>query len=131
MRTLLERYGWPKGPVNAIELWNEPWEGISISGWGADMPRYRELYTRMAQGVEEARKNAGVQVLVGGRVLVDEHRRQAVFRRPRRAVSQMARLHQHSLPADVPRAGADQTFRRAQEPQRADARVGHRKLDGQ
>jgi hypothetical protein len=66
VRVLLERYGWPKGPVNAIELWNEPWEGISISGWGADMPRYRELYTRMAQGTEEARKNAGVQVLVGG-----------------------------------------------------------------
>lgn len=66
VRLLLERYGWPKGPVNAIELWNEPWEGISISGWGADMPRYRDLYTRMAQGTEAARKNAGVQVLVGG-----------------------------------------------------------------
>ncbi len=66
VRQLLERYGWPKGPVNAIELWNEPWEGISISGWGADMPRYRELYTRMAQGTEAARKNAGVQVLIGG-----------------------------------------------------------------
>ena len=31
------KYGWPNGPVNAMELWNEPWEGISISGWGADM----------------------------------------------------------------------------------------------
>jgi hypothetical protein len=59
-------YGWPKGPVNAIELWNEPWEGISISGWGADCLRYRDLYTRMAQGIEEARKESNVEVLIGG-----------------------------------------------------------------
>ncbi|MGC8668720.1 MAG: hypothetical protein ACP5VE_11455 [Chthonomonadales bacterium] len=59
-------YGWPKGPVNAMELWNEPWEGISISGWGADMIRYRDLYTRMALGIEEARRTAGVRVLIGG-----------------------------------------------------------------
>ncbi len=59
-------FGWPKGPVNAVELWNEPWEGISISGWGADMLRFRELYTRMAQGVEDARRAAGVAVLIGG-----------------------------------------------------------------
>ena len=65
VRAYCERFGWPKGPVNAVELWNEPWEGISISGWGADMPRYREMYTAMAHGVEEARKN-GVQVLMGG-----------------------------------------------------------------
>ena len=60
------RYGWPKGPVNAMELWNEPWEGISISGWGADLPRYREMYTAMAQGVEDARRDAGCKVLIGG-----------------------------------------------------------------
>ncbi len=65
VKTYCERYGWPKGPVNAVELWNEPWEGMSISGWGADMPRYREMYTHMAQGVEEARKE-GAQVLIGG-----------------------------------------------------------------
>jgi hypothetical protein len=59
-------FGWPKGPVNAVELWNEPWEGISISGWGADLPRYREIYTKMALGVEDARRKAGVQVLLGG-----------------------------------------------------------------
>jgi hypothetical protein len=59
-------HGWPKGPVNAIELWNEPWEGISISGWGADCLRYRDLYTRMAQGIEEARKESNVEVLIGG-----------------------------------------------------------------
>ncbi len=59
-------YGWPKGPLNAFSLWNEPWEGISISGWGADMMRYREIYTHMAMGVDQARKEDGVDVLIGG-----------------------------------------------------------------
>jgi len=59
-------FGWPKGPINAFSLWNEPWEGISISGWGADMPRYRAMYTHMYQGVAQARQNDGAQVLVGG-----------------------------------------------------------------
>ncbi|GGH06442.1 hypothetical protein GCM10011586_23270 [Silvibacterium dinghuense] len=63
---LAMRYGWPSGNLNAVELWNEPWESTSISGWGADIPRYREIYTSMAQGVEAARKKAGVQVLIGG-----------------------------------------------------------------
>ena len=58
-------FGWPRGPINAFSLWNEPWEGISISGWGADMLRYRDMYRHMARGVLEARKT-GVQVLVGG-----------------------------------------------------------------
>ncbi len=66
VRALAEKHGWPNGPINAVELWNEPWEGMSISGWGADMPRYREIYTAMAQGVEEARKSKNVQVLIGG-----------------------------------------------------------------
>jgi len=60
------QFGWPKGPVNAVELWNEPWEGISISGWGADMIRYRDMYRHMAMGVEDARREDGVQVLIGG-----------------------------------------------------------------
>jgi hypothetical protein len=60
------RYGWPQGNLNAVELWNEPWEGISISGWGADIPRYREMFTHMAEGVEAARNEAGVKVLIGG-----------------------------------------------------------------
>ena len=60
------QYGWPKGPINAFSLWNEPWEGISISGWGADMLRYREMYRRMAAGVVEARQKDGVDLLVGG-----------------------------------------------------------------
>jgi hypothetical protein len=59
-------YGWPKGPINAVELWNEPWEGSSISGWGADLPRYRELYTKMALGVLDAREKEKVKVLIGG-----------------------------------------------------------------
>lgn len=66
VRQVALRYGFPRGPVNAMELWNEPWEGISISGWGADMPRYREIYRAMAQGVMDARKEAGVRVLLGG-----------------------------------------------------------------
>jgi hypothetical protein len=60
------RFGWPKGPLNAVELWNEPWEGVSISGWGADTPRYRELYRQMGLGVMDARKDHGVKVLIGG-----------------------------------------------------------------
>ena len=66
LAALLAELGWPKGPVNAVELWNEPWEGISISGWGADCLRYREIYTAMAQAVEDARARHNVQVLIGG-----------------------------------------------------------------
>ena len=66
LKDVLIKFGWPKGPVNAVELWNEPWEGVSISGWGADIPRYRELYKVMAEAVIEARTEAGVKVLVGG-----------------------------------------------------------------
>jgi len=60
------KYGWPKGPVTAFNLWNEPWEGSSISGWQADIPRYRTIYRHMANAVLRARKDAGVEVLVGG-----------------------------------------------------------------
>lgn len=66
VKILAATFGWPRGPVNAIELWNEPWEGMSISGWGADSLRYREIFTRMAQGIEEARKENRVAVLIGG-----------------------------------------------------------------
>lgn len=59
-------HGWPKGPINCFSLWNEPWEGISISGWGADNLRYREMFTAMAEGVEAARRTAKVDVLLGG-----------------------------------------------------------------
>ncbi|MCX7014174.1 MAG: hypothetical protein NTW86_16760 [Candidatus Sumerlaeota bacterium] len=64
---VVRQFGWPHGPVNAVELWNEPWEGLSISGWQADIPRYRDLYTRMARGVEEARAaDPSLRVLIGG-----------------------------------------------------------------
>ncbi len=66
LKNVLEQYGWPKGPINAVELWNEPWEGVSISCWGADIPRFRELYQVMASAVLEARQEAGVKVLMGG-----------------------------------------------------------------
>ncbi|MEB0161049.1 hypothetical protein, partial [Pseudomonas sp. AH2 (2023)] len=62
MKAMALRYGYPRGPVNAVELWNEPWEGITISGWGADLPRYRELYKAMALGVIDARQEGNVQV---------------------------------------------------------------------
>jgi hypothetical protein len=65
-RLFAGQLGWPKGPINAFSLWNEPWEGISISGWGADMLRYREIFTAMAEGVELARHEDGADVLLGG-----------------------------------------------------------------
>lgn len=34
---VLSRYGWPKGPITAVCLYNEPWEGGGISGWMSDM----------------------------------------------------------------------------------------------
>ena len=34
---IAKKHGWPKGPITGFMLWNEPWEGLSISGWGADM----------------------------------------------------------------------------------------------
>lgn len=66
LKDVLVKHGWPKGPINAVELWNEPWEGVSISGWGADIPRYREIYKVMAEAVLEARQQAGIKVLIGG-----------------------------------------------------------------
>ncbi len=65
VKQLCIKFGWPKGPVTSVSLWNEPWEGISISGWQADMLRYREIYKAMAGGVLAARKQ-GADVLVGG-----------------------------------------------------------------
>ena len=59
-------WGWPHGPVTAMKFMNEPWNGLSISGWGADDLRYREIYTALCEAVEEARQEAGVQILLGG-----------------------------------------------------------------
>ena len=65
VKNICTNNGWPKGCVTGVHLWNEPWEGISISGWQSDMLRYREIYTAMANGVLEARKE-GADVLIGG-----------------------------------------------------------------
>ena len=65
VKNICVKNGWPNGCVNGVHLWNEPWEGTSISGWQSDMIRYREIYTAMANGVIEARKK-GVEVLIGG-----------------------------------------------------------------
>lgn len=66
VRRVVAEHGWPKGPVVGVKLYNEPWEGGGIDGYGADIVRYREAYAAMAMGVEQARKEAGVDVLVGG-----------------------------------------------------------------
>ncbi len=66
VKRLATEYGWPRGPIFAMKLWNEPWEGASIGGWAADMLRYREIFTAMCEGVEEARKEAGVKIMLGG-----------------------------------------------------------------
>ena len=41
------------GALWAIEHWNEPWEGISISGWESDMRHYCELMRRIATNVRK------------------------------------------------------------------------------
>ena len=61
-----KEFGWPHGPITGFMLWNEPWEGSSIAGWQADIPRYRDLYKRMGDAIFQARREAGVDVLVGG-----------------------------------------------------------------
>ncbi len=66
VKRLLVEFGWPKGPVTAVKIWNEPWNGGSIAGWGADDERFRELTIAMDKGVRAARGEAGVEVLQGG-----------------------------------------------------------------
>lgn len=63
---ILKKHGYPHGPITAVDLWNEPWEGSSISGWQADMTRYREIYKRTGDAVFRARREAGADVLIGG-----------------------------------------------------------------
>jgi hypothetical protein len=66
VKMFLEKYGWPRGPIIAVKFQNEPWDGISISGWGADIPRYREIYDALCQATLESRKEFGEEVLLGG-----------------------------------------------------------------
>jgi hypothetical protein len=65
-KRLVAEFGWPRGPINGIKLWNEPWEGMSISGWGADLLRYREIFRALCEATREACAEAGVEVLTGG-----------------------------------------------------------------
>ena len=62
IKRLLKEFAWPKGPIIAVDLWNEPWNGASISGWMADDLRYREIFTAMAEAVEEVRKEDKAEV---------------------------------------------------------------------
>ena len=41
------------GALWAIEHWNEPWDGVSISGWESDTLHYRELMKRIASGARK------------------------------------------------------------------------------
>lgn len=66
VKRLLTEHAWPRGCVNSIKLWNEPWEGISISGWGADLPRYREIFRALCEATDEVRRATGASVLTGG-----------------------------------------------------------------
>ncbi len=66
VKRILTEYGWPKGPVNALKLWNEPWEGGSVAGWAADSVRFREIYAAMGEARDEAAAETGVKVLIGG-----------------------------------------------------------------
>lgn len=63
---IVREHGWPKGPVTGVILFNEPWEGTSISGWQADMLRYREIFVTMAEATHRANAAANTTVLVGG-----------------------------------------------------------------
>lgn len=65
-KRIVSEWGWPKGPVTAIKLWNEPWNGLSISGWGADDLRYREMFLVLCEATREACQEAGTEVLIGG-----------------------------------------------------------------
>jgi hypothetical protein len=66
VKLVLEKYGWPRGPVIAVKFQNEPWEGNSISGWGADMLRYRAIFKALCDATVEARQEYNEQVLIGG-----------------------------------------------------------------
>ena len=66
VKRVLEKYGWPRGPVIAVKFMNEPFDGSSISGWGADIPRYREIFRALCEARDEARKEYGIEVLTGG-----------------------------------------------------------------
>ena len=81
VKRVLERYGWPRGTVIGVKFMNEPWDGMSISGWGADNLRFREIYKAMAEATIEARKEYGVEVLDRRLRFIEQHVRQALWGR--------------------------------------------------
>ena len=129
-RSVLMEHGWPKGPINAVELWNEPWEGVSISGWGADCLRYREIYQVMAEAVLEARQEAGREGAHRRRLFLGQHARQALLRRHRH-VPAVAGFREHPLPAAGRRSRARTEVDEPPGRIRPGAGVGHRELGGQ
>jgi hypothetical protein len=66
VKRVIRDFGWPRGTINGIMLWNEPWQGISISGWGADIPRYREIFTVLCEATREVCQEENLDVLIGG-----------------------------------------------------------------
>lgn len=63
---LLSRYGWPRGPIQALELGQAgPTASENFAGWRSDIPRFQEAYRAMSRAVMEARRSAGVKTLVG------------------------------------------------------------------
>ncbi|MEM7807991.1 MAG: hypothetical protein AAF561_07765 [Planctomycetota bacterium] len=63
---MVRRYRHPGGPGGlwGVEVWNEPWEGGSISMYNADMLRYRELCLATERAVDHEH---GIQVPLGWR----------------------------------------------------------------
>ena len=84
VKMVLEKYGWPRGSVIGVKFMNEPFEGMSISGWGADILRYREIFKTLCDATEEARKEYGIEVLIGGCDSSSNDLRQALRGRQRR-----------------------------------------------
>lgn len=50
------------GPLQVVDLWNEPWDGGGISAWKSDNRRYREIYTILYN----RGKKGSPHVLIGG-----------------------------------------------------------------
>ncbi len=127
---MAQKYGWPNGPVNAMELWNEPWEGISISGWGGDMLRYRDLYTAMAEGVESARGKNHSNVLIGGTCSSSNTSDKLFPDGSDTFLKWLDFTSLHYQPFGAV-AGAGQALPQPQEPRGPDAGLGHRELGRQ
>jgi hypothetical protein len=51
-----------EGPLQAIDYWNEPWEGGGISAWRGDAIRYRQLYNALYAGM----KRGAPKIRIGG-----------------------------------------------------------------